>query len=144
MIQVLKNAENPVDFTGWDEHDASWTIVGGNFVGGFANNPDYLGQDVGANLGDSYTLEYEVLANDYIGGDFKIEATSAFGSSNLDTGVGVHTVQLTVTNASPTHDFRISTATPGFSGSVTFGYFRLYKNGEMVLNSEGVESMWGW
>ena len=142
MRQALKNAESPVDYTGWDTTSPNWSVAGGEFVFTFDGTTDYIGQDVGAVVGDKFTLEYKITAST-VDGSFLFGSGSAFGNTALEETVGVHTIELTVSNASPTNDFYV-TVFGGTTGSLALEYFRLYKNGEMVINSEGMPSAWGW
>lgn len=143
MRQVLKNAENPVDFTGWDEHDAAWSVSGGNFTVAIDGGSFVLAQDADVVIGEEYFLEYKIVSNNS-DGDFFLSSSSIFGSHGaLNIGVGVHTLDVVAVNTGAAFDLRL-VANGGSAGAIVFDYFRLYKNGEMVLNSEGVESMWGW
>lgn len=128
------------DFTGWDEHDAELSIVSNacqiDDGGGAAV---YLGQDFDVVFGRTYNITYEITTNTGIDSTELIMSDgSAFGSSVLVATVGVHSISLEVTNASPTYDFRIGLSASADPGD-TITIDNITVRDVDVIVSEGVE-----
>lgn len=143
MRQMLVNAKAPTAWEYWPKHDANWAIAGGAFVATCDGTASYIGQDIGdLKIGDVLTLKHNVTQAS-MDGALKLSGAGAFGSVTLGGTVALHETEVTVSNAIPTYDLYMA-MTGGTTGTITIDLIELWKDGEMIVNSEGMPSAWGW